>query len=221
MYLSTETYTEFTVEKQYMQCFYHSIILLGGSGIGPRDDIQIINCIIVLLMGSIINANIFGNMAVIVQDLNQKASRFQEKIDIANTSMSNMKLPSYLQDRVRNYLFYTQSNLETQRELEDFKIMISPSLKLEVTRHIFLQVLIGNPLFGDNPELNELIIEKVTVESYPPEEVLIRQGDAPSGLFIVSKGELSVLVRDEYNKESFVRILESGSLFGEVSLIAE
>jgi CRP-like cAMP-binding protein len=160
-------------------------------------------------------------MAVIVQDLNQKASKFQEKIDIANTSMKNMKLPPYLQDKVRNYLFYTQSSLETQRELEDFKTMISPSLQLEVKRHIFLQVLINSPLFGNNPELNEMVIEKVTVSSYPPEEIIIRQGEAPTGLFIVSKGELAVLVRDEYNKESFVRILESGALFGEVALIAE
>ena len=172
-------------------------------------------------MSAIINANIFGNMAVIVQDLNQKASRFQEKINTANTSMKNIKLPINIQKKVRDYLFYTQSNLETQRELEDFKTMISPSLKLEVTRHIFLQVLISSPIFGNNPELNEMVIEKVSVSSYPPEAVIIKQGDSPTGMFILSKGELAVLVKDEYNQESFVRVLNSGALFGEVSLIAE
>lgn len=221
MFLATDTYDGFSLSLQYMQCFYHSIILLGGSGIGPRDDSQRINSIIVLLMSAIINANIFGNMAVIVQDLNQKASRFQEKIDIANTSMKNIKLPIKLQKKVRDYLFYTQSNLETQRELEDFQTMISPSLKLEVTRHIFLQVLISNPIFGNNPELNEMVIEKVSVNSYPPEAIIIQQGGNPDGMYINSKGELAVLVKDEYNKQSFVRILESGDLFGEVALIAE
>lgn len=195
--------------------------MLGGSDIAPRNDMQKINIIVVMLMGAFINANIFGNMAVIVQELNQKASKFQEKIDIANTSMKSMKLPAYLQDKVRDYLFYTQSNLEHQRELEDFKAMISPSLKLEVTRHIFLQVLVTNPIFGNNPELNELVIEKVTLNSYPPEAIIIKQGDAPNGLYIISKGELAVLVKDEHNKESFVRVLESGELFGEVALIAE
>jgi len=221
MFLATETYTTFSIELQYMQWFYHSIILLGGSGIGPRDDSQRINSIIVLLMSAIINANIFGNMAVIVQEMNQKASRFQEKIDIANTSMKNIRLPLYLQKKVRDYLFYTQSNLETQRELEDFQTMISPSLKLEVTRHIFLQVLISNPIFGDNPELNEMVIEKVSVNSYPPEAIITQQGGNPDGMYINSKGELAVLVKDEYNKQSFVRILESGDIFGEVALIAE
>lgn len=197
------------------------IILLGGSGIGPRNDIQRIFAIFVLLIGAIINANIFGNMAVIVQDLNTKASRFQEKIDTANTSMGNLKLPSQMQDKVREYLFYTQSNLENQRELEDFKTMISPSLRLEVYRQIFLKVLISNPIFGDNPELNELVIEKVITYSYPPEDIIVRQGDAPTALYILSKGELAVMVKDEYNKESFVRVLESGSIFGEVAIITD
>lgn len=132
-----------------------------------------------------------------------------------------MKLPSYLQDKVRDYLFYTQSNLENQRELEDFKTMISPSLKSEVTRHIFLPVLANNPIFGDNPELNEMVIEKVSTYSYPPEDAIIKQGDAPSAFYVVSKEELSVLVRDEYNNDSFVRVSEPVSLSGEVSLIIE
>ena len=195
--------------------------MLGGGGIGPRNDIQRLISIIFLLLSAIINANIFGNMAVIIQDLNQKASRFQEKIDIANTSMKNIRLPIIIQNKVRDYLNYTQSNLETQRELEDFKTMISPSLKLEVTRHIFLQVLIGNPIFGNNPELNEMVIEKVSVNSYPPEALIIKQGDISTEMFILSKGELAVSVRDEYNQKSFVRVLKSGELFGEVSLISD
>mmetsp|Transcript_33777 Transcript_33777/g.38923 ORF Transcript_33777/g.38923 Transcript_33777/m.38923 type:complete len:169 (-) Transcript_33777:1089-1595(-) len=160
-------------------------------------------------------------MAVLIQDLNQKASRFQEKIDTVNTSMKKMNLPGWLQNKIRDYMFYTQSNLENQRELEDFKTMISPSLKVEVTRHIFLQVLINSPIFGNNPELNELFIEKVSTYSFPPEDVIIKQGDAPKALFVVSKGELAVLVKDEYNKESFVKILGPGELFGEVSIISD
>jgi len=39
------------------------------------------------------NANIFGTMASIFQSINRKSQRFQEQIDLANTSMKNMKLP--------------------------------------------------------------------------------------------------------------------------------
>ena len=64
------------------------------------------------MISAIINANIFGNIAVIVQDLNKKSARFIEKVDTANTSMKNMKLPPELQKNVRNYILYTQSSLD-------------------------------------------------------------------------------------------------------------
>mmetsp|Transcript_20303 Transcript_20303/g.19989 ORF Transcript_20303/g.19989 Transcript_20303/m.19989 type:complete len:235 (+) Transcript_20303:391-1095(+) len=220
MYVETDLYDRDTF-YQYLIAFYHSVMMLNGNEVGPRSFLQYVFVSAFLMVGAILQSNIFGNMAVIVQEMNQKASRFQEKIDIANTSMKNIRLPLYLQKKVRDYLFYTQSNLETQRELEDFQTMISPSLKLEVTRHIFLQVLISNPIFGDNPELNEMVIEKVSVNSYPPEAIITQQGGNPDGMYINSKGELAVLVKDEYNKQSFVRILESGDIFGEVALIAE
>lgn len=54
--------------------------------------------------GAIINANIFGNMALIISDLNRKSSEFQSQIDTANTAMKNMKLPTEIQTRVISYL---------------------------------------------------------------------------------------------------------------------
>lgn len=47
-------------------------------------------------MGAIINANIFGELAVIASNLNMKAALFQQKIDIVNTAMKNLKLPEVL-----------------------------------------------------------------------------------------------------------------------------
>ncbi len=95
-------------------------------------------------------------MAVILQELNKKNSKFQEKIDGANTVMMNLKLPKDLQKQVLDYLIYTQSNLDRQKELDAFKKMISPSLKIEVVRHIFADVIKNNEVFrGGNEELIE------------------------------------------------------------------
>ena len=46
-----------------------------------------------MLAGAIINANIFGEMAVLVQALGRKEANFQNKVDTANTAMSNVGLP--------------------------------------------------------------------------------------------------------------------------------
>ena len=52
------------------------------------------------MIGAMINANIFGNMAVLLQGINRKASQFQEKLDTANTAMKNMKISDHMQEKV-------------------------------------------------------------------------------------------------------------------------
>ena len=76
-----------------------------------------------------INANIFGNMAVLLQGINRKASQFQEKLDTANTAMKNMKISEHLQERVQNYIMSTESTLSMQMELQAFLNLLSPSLR--------------------------------------------------------------------------------------------
>jgi len=128
-----------------------------------------------LIAGAIINANIFGNMAVIIQELNKKASRFQEKIDTANTVMKNLKLPKELQKKVLDYLIYTQSNLDAQRELDKFKKMISPSLKMEVIRHIFSDIIKKNRVFREGSEdLIEFVLKRIHTYSFAPEALIVK-----------------------------------------------
>ena len=82
-------------------------------------------------MGAFINANIFGNMAVLLSAINRKAAMFQEKLDTANTAMKNMKISSKLQRKVQNYIMSTESTLSIQRELQSFLDILSPSLRYE------------------------------------------------------------------------------------------
>lgn len=71
-----------------------------GNDVLPFGTFQIFLSAFNIIMGALINANIFGNMALIINDLNQKASSFQSQIDTANTAMKNMKLPSEVKTKV-------------------------------------------------------------------------------------------------------------------------
>ena len=83
-----------TVSHKYWQSMYHSVLLLTGNDIIPRGTLQVAFVTIVITAGAMINANIFGNMALIISELNKKTAEFQNQIDTANTAMKNMKLPS-------------------------------------------------------------------------------------------------------------------------------
>jgi len=57
-------------------------------------------------------------MALIIQNLNLKNTEFQDAIDLANTAMQNMNLPTELQKDVVSYLQYTQQSQNGQQEFE-------------------------------------------------------------------------------------------------------
>jgi len=116
VWLKTNVYNENHTSK-YLVSLYHSVLLLAGNDIGPRGSFQVLFCGSLVMMGAIINANLFGELAVLVTALNRKSTQYQEKIDTANTAMKNMKLPTLIQQRVQNYMMSTQSSLDTQKEL--------------------------------------------------------------------------------------------------------
>jgi hypothetical protein len=107
--------------------------MLTGNDIGPRGEFQLSFVSFFLFVGAIINAILFGNMAVMAQSLNRKASMFQEKVENANEAMKNLNMPSLIRGDIEHYLSYTQSAQNHQKELDEFLMMLSPSLKKKVT----------------------------------------------------------------------------------------
>jgi hypothetical protein len=82
--------------RKYCVSLHAAVLLLAGNDIGPRTTIQVSFGAMNIFMGAIINANIFGELAVLASNLNKKAMDFQLKIDIVNTAMKNLKLPEEL-----------------------------------------------------------------------------------------------------------------------------
>jgi len=218
MYVSTDLYEKDGWE-QYWSMFYHAVLMFNGNELGPRTSMELAYVSIILITAAIVNANIFGNMAVIIASLNRKFSRFQEKIDTANTSMTNMKLPHELQRRVINYLRYTQSSLEYQKELQDFNDMISPSLMTEVRTYIFSLVIGANSRFkGSSKKFIDSVVSKIQTVSFKPEDEAVTQGDTAENMYFISSGECEVIVKDHNHSPHPERILTIGDYFG-VSLL--
>ena len=207
---------------QYCISIYSAVLLLTGNDIIPRGTFQIAFVAIFITIGAIINANIFGNMALIISDLNKKSAEFQTQIDTANTAMKNMHLPQHLQTEVISYLNYIQQTLDHQNELIEFFDKISPSLKEEVTRFVFKGILVQNKIFQSNESAQDYMIQMVKLIMDPPEETLISQGEWTSEFYIIAKGECECFVKDERTKlDRFVRTLNPGQHFGEIALLTE
>ena len=60
------------VVYQYAASLYAAVLICTGNDISPRSTFQVYFCNIGLFMGAIINANIFGELAVLVAQMSQK-----------------------------------------------------------------------------------------------------------------------------------------------------
>lgn len=195
VYIVTNLYEEGTA-YQYFTNIYHAVLMIGGNDIGPRGEFQLSFVSSMLFVGAIINAIIFGNMAVMLQSLNRKSSLFQVKIETANEAMKNLKLPANIRDDVKFYLSYTQSALNHQKELDSFLMMLSPSLKQKVTSYIFYDTILENPVFENKEEALNTFIGNLQIKLFMPEDSIIKQGEQADWMYFLARGDCNVYVTD-------------------------
>ena len=160
-----------------------------GNDVGPRGTVEISFVSFFVMLGAIINANLFGQLAVILSAMNRKASLFQEKFDISTTAMKNLNLPEKLQTKVTGFLTYTESFLESQNELKAFLDMISPSLRQEVVQYIFSETLKNNPTVNFDDQLINYLTMKLETKIHMPEDQIITQGEVGFHIYFIAKGE--------------------------------
>ena len=103
VWVKTDIY-ERSIYFQYLSSLYHSVLMLTGNDMGPRTVYEYIFLILAVTGGAIVNALLFGELAVIISTLNLRQSRFNEKLEGAQTAMKNIGLPSELQNEVQSYL---------------------------------------------------------------------------------------------------------------------
>ena len=145
IYAKTKLFQE-DFSKQYLSMLYHAIMVFGLNEVAPVEKVELIVVIFMMHLSAIVNAYIFGEMAVLVQEMDKKDIDFQESLDNANTAMHSLEIPDKIQDDIREYLMSVNEYKTQQNEMKDFLASISPSLKANVSRYIFFVAINQNTL---------------------------------------------------------------------------
>ena len=61
---------------------YQAILLIVGNEAGPKNALQTAYATIVIFLGSIVTAFIFGNMAALLSTINKRENLLQEQLDL-------------------------------------------------------------------------------------------------------------------------------------------
>lgn len=130
-----------------------------------------------------------------------------------------------------HYLATSQSTIDQQKEFDVFLTMLSPSLKIEVTKYIFQSAIIKNPVFENRLDIIEQVLHDLQTSLFIPENEICRQGAVGKFIYLftliareiyfIAKGEWEVYVTDENQSIKFVTNLMIGDYFGEVALLKD
>ena len=98
---------------QYWYCIYTSLLFLCCNDIFPQTTAMVSFGAFANLSGALVTANLFGELAILVGDLNKNQNRYQKKVDNANQAMQNLNLPMSVQNLVLSYMMSTKQSQES------------------------------------------------------------------------------------------------------------
>jgi len=222
---------------QYFITIYYGFIAFGVIEVAPRSNLEIIFIGISMIFSAMFNAYIFGIFTDLIVEIRRKSVMFNANFDTANTSLTNLMVPPVLQIEVRKYITNTFTPQTLQEEMIQFLETIPPSLKKDVSNHIFSieipkndqirQLFLTLSLDEEQEAFLSDILEVMNIQFVPPEEIIINQGDdlmTNSFAYMIENGECRVTVKDKHklrNQDKFVRTLSKGDMFGEVAIICK
>ncbi|CDW83695.1 cyclic nucleotide-binding protein [Stylonychia lemnae] len=212
IYRKTEIFS-MSPSYQYWVCMYYSAMLFSISDMVAATTAELAFTSVMMLICAMITANIFGLIAVLTSQMNEKSSKFQEQMDIANTAMKNIKLSLQLRNEVCYYLLMTRTTQDQQEEFQRFLDDISPSLRIEIQNEIFMIAIKKNELLmlvaskhDKHLKLIDIIVKNLEIQLESPENEIVKQGsDDTEAMYFVQKGDCSVLVQDKIGLEAGIK----------------
>ena len=208
-----------SIWAQYTTSLYYATLLFLGVDSLPTNTMEVIYACVIIYLGAVVCAVLFGQMTVLTQTLGSKSARYNAAFDQVTQAMLSIKAPKDLQTQVTAYILATYWRRDQQEELREFFTTLSPSLRLSVCNRLYRDTLQHNLLLGAIPQCVDSLVRSLTPQLSKPEEVLIYFEDIGKEMYILVQGEVSIRCPTLQGEETHLRFLYPGEFFGEISLL--
>ena len=158
---------------------------------------------LVVILGSIVTAFIFGNMAALLSQSNKKDNTLSDQLELVQQTMKQIKLPEEMQDDVNTYLQYINETPDVFQDLNKFFKLLSPSLKNKILFKLHSGVIKNVPILQDCSDIEiGFIVNHLSTLLFLPTETILRQAEEAFGMYFMNKGKVDVhIVKWKPNKE--------------------
>ncbi|KAJ0396381.1 hypothetical protein ATCC90586_005047 [Pythium insidiosum] len=222
----------------YLVSFYSMMLVIMGQNIDVFEDGEYAFCIAGMLFGAVLMAVVFGNVAILIANYYENQSNHQRKMEWLFASMSRMKLPMDLQNRINDYY---QAMWERHGTLDGavtaFIPELSRNLAYEVELFLRMDMINRAPIFQScSAKVVQELVMELELQVFMAGDYIVVRGEVGNDMYFVQNGvcevtkdiapstteSLSHIRRsgvDFMANEIVLKTLGQGDYFGEIALL--
>ncbi|RHY21508.1 hypothetical protein DYB25_006275 [Aphanomyces astaci] len=214
----------------YLLSFYMSLQTILGQNQLFQSDHEYSFSSIVILVGAVVMAVVFGNVAILISNFYNDQNRYKGKMETLFSGMQLLRLPRELQMRIHEYY---QAMYERYGTLdgnpENFKDELSKNLRVEVELFLRMAMIVRTPLFRacSNEVVRELVM-KLRFQVYLPDDFVIVRGEVGYDMYFIQDGACQVtkaVIKRNSTRlcpkdgDTAPKRMGQGDYFGEIALL--
>ncbi|OWZ22430.1 Voltage-gated Ion Channel [Phytophthora megakarya] len=174
----------------YIVAFYSTLLFIMGQNTTIYEDNEYIFCVFCLVVGAVIMAVVFGNVAILIANYYESQSSHQSKMEWLFASMNRMKLPYDLQNRINAYY---QAMWERHGTLDGavtaFIPELSRNLACEVELFLRMDMINQAPIFQNcSPKVVQELVMQLELQVFMPGDYVVVRGEVGNDMYFVQNG---------------------------------
>ncbi|XP_063723116.1 potassium voltage-gated channel subfamily H member 6-like isoform X1 [Symsagittifera roscoffensis] len=204
-----------SLSQKYITALYFvfsSLTSVGFGNVSPSTNAEKIFTIMVMMLGSLMYASIFGNVSAIIQRLYSGTSRYHTQLRRIREFIKFHQIKNPLKNKLEEY-FQHEWNYRNGIDMRSVLLTFPECLQADIRLHLNNVLLSKSNVFTDaSLGCKRALALKFETTSIPPGDSLIFQGDRLDTLYFIARGSIEILGGED---DEVVAILDSEDVFGD------
>ncbi|CAK4083855.1 unnamed protein product [Aphanomyces euteiches] len=222
--------TNFDTVNPYLLSFYLALQTIVGQNQLFQNDREYSFSSCVILVGAVVMAVVFGNVAILISNFYDDHNRYRRKMESLFAGMQLLRLPNELQLRIHEYyeaMYARHGTLDGKPEA--FKHELSKNLRIEVELFLRMTMIVRTPLFREcSVEAVQALVLRLRFQVYLPSDFVIVRGEVGHDMYFIESGSCHVTNTTIKRKatrlcpndaDSAPKVMGPGDYFGEIALL--
>ncbi|KAL7047399.1 hypothetical protein ACKWTF_002890 [Chironomus riparius] len=187
---------------------FSSLTSVGFGNVSANTSYEKIFCVIMMLIGALMHAVVFGNVTAIIQRMYARRSQYHSKWRDLKDFVALHQMPNELKQRMQDY-FQTVWSMNHGIDINETLKEFPEELRGDVSMHLHREIL-QLPIFeAASQGCLKLLSLHIKTNFCAPGEFLIHKGDALAYIYYICNGSMEVM-----QNNMVVAILGKGDLVG-------